>query len=170
MTQLSLFHSNKIELLLLNQIPKNKAILDNWHGQTSQNAIRNYMFHYLSNKNQTSLCKPKNLKSTTLNKEMESKMYSKNESILDFKKKQQHKMTKEYHLFFFKTLNQVNFFQKVETDHLLHFCLYNLYKLLSLHCLIVLGCNRTGTCCACFFSHLSCLHLSLPFLHRHGLA
>ena len=72
------------------------------------------MFHYLRNKNQTSLCKHKNLLSITLNKEIESKMYSKNESILDFKKKK-HKMTKKQ-FFFFKKLNQVNFFQKVETD------------------------------------------------------
>ena len=73
-------------MLLFDQISKNKAILGNWHGQTYQNDIRNYMFNYLRNKNQTSLCKPKNLKSTTLNKEIEAKMYSKNESILDFKK------------------------------------------------------------------------------------
>ena len=39
-------------------------------------------------------------------------MYSKNESILDFKKK--HKKTGEKKKF--KKLNQVNFFQKVETD------------------------------------------------------
>ena len=41
-------------------------------------------------------------------------MYSKNEFILDFKKK--HKKTENFFFFFFKTFNQVNFFQKVETD------------------------------------------------------
>ena len=45
------------------------------------------MFHYLRNKIQTRLCKQKKLKATTLNKETESKMYSKNEAILDFKEK-----------------------------------------------------------------------------------
>ena len=100
-------------MLLFDEISKNKAILDNWHGQTYQNDKRNYMFHYLRNKNQTSLCRHKHLKSTTVNTEIESKMHSKNEAILDFKKK--YKMTKKN--FFSKKMNQVIFFQKEETDH-----------------------------------------------------
>ena len=77
------------------------------------------MFHYLRNKNQTSLCKHKNLKSTISNKEIEAKMYSKNEAILDFEKKIQNdenlfvffpKIEPGFFFFFFF------FFQKVETD------------------------------------------------------
>ena len=44
---------------------------------------------------QTRLCKQNNLKATTLNKEIESKMYSKNEAILDFKKKIQNDKKKK---------------------------------------------------------------------------
>ena len=47
------------------------------------------------------------------NKETEAKMYSKNEAMLDFKKKIQN----EKKNFFFQKLIQVIFFQKVETDH-----------------------------------------------------
>ena len=85
------------------------------------------MFHYLRNKIQTSLCKPKNVTSTTLNKEIESKMYSKNEFILDCKKKTNKKKKKKKKKmmykkkkkknFFFKKLNWVIFFfQNVKTD------------------------------------------------------
>ena len=58
---------------------------------------------------------PKHLKSTTLNKEIEAKMYSKNEAILDFKKKKEHKMTNKKKKKK-KKMNQLNFFQNVETD------------------------------------------------------
>ena len=76
------------------------------------------MFHYLRNKNQTSLCKHKNLKSTISNKEIEAKTYSKNEDILDFEKKK-YKMTRMF--FFFPKIEPGDFFfffffQKVETD------------------------------------------------------
>ena len=77
------------------------------------------MFHYLRNKIQTSLCKPKNLTSTTLNKEIESKMYSKNEFILDFKKKNKQtnkkkKKKKTQNDVQKKTKKKTFFFQKIE--------------------------------------------------------
>ena len=59
------------------------------------------------------------LKSTTLNKEIEPKMCSKNQSILDFKGKKTQNDEKDFFFFFFFQKIEPGdfFFQKVETDH-----------------------------------------------------